>query len=139
MILDPLSYKYPALISRFLLQRSYQQVSPMLLPGFCSKTLETFITMWCLNFPKRVPLDLVFKDCAHLLLMAFILMDVVTNTLCDFAVILSMNPGNESMMLFYKVATDKNILENLVRILGGVVWDIIFNDLRKDPREWHKQ
>ena len=111
----------------------------MLLPGFCSKTLETFITMWCLNFPKRVPLDLVFKDCAHLLLMAFILMDVVTNTLCDFAVILSMNPGNESMMLFYKVATDKNILENLVRILGGVVWDIIFNDLRKDPREWHKQ
>ena len=50
-----------------------------------------------------------------------------------------MKPGNEALMLFYKVATDKNILENLVSILGGVVRGVIFNDLRKDPREWHKQ
>ena len=111
----------------------------MILLDLCSKTTEAFITTWCFKVPNIMLLYLIFKDCPHLLITTVILLEVATNALCEFAVIFSINPEHEALMLFCKAATDKNILENLVSILGGVVWDGMLHDPRKDPREWHKQ
>ena len=107
MILNPLRHEYPALVKRPLMQSLYQQVRPMLLPGFYRKTLEAFITTWCFKVPNRVPLDLVFKECAHLLIMTVIPPTVVTKDMCDFAVIFSIRTGHEALMLFCKAAIKK--------------------------------
>ena len=71
--------------------------------------------------------------------MTAIMLLVMTKEMCDFIVIFSTKPGHEALLLLCKAATDKNILENLVSILGGVVWDGMLHDPRKDTREWHKQ
>ena len=72
----------------------------MPLPGFCSKSFEAFITMWCFKVPNIMLLDLIFKDCAHLLIMTVIPLAVVTKEMCDFTVIFSIKPGHEALLLF---------------------------------------
>ena len=72
----------------------------MPLPGFCSKSFEAFITMWCFKVPNIMLLDLIFKDCAHLLIMTVILLTVVIKDMCESAAIFYIKPGHEALMLF---------------------------------------
>ena len=107
LIIYPLINESPDLVWSLLLQIWYQHVRTILLPCLCRKTLETFITTCCFKIPNRVPLDLIFKDCAHLLIMTVIPLAVVTKEMCDFTVIFSIKLGDEALLLFCKAALKK--------------------------------